>query len=629
MIVGTAGHIDHGKTALVKALTGTDADRLAEEKKRGITIDLGFAYADLGDGSVTGFVDMPGHERLIHNMISGAGGIDAAMIVIAADDGIMPQTSEHLEILSLLAVRHAVVVISKSDLADQTRLSALRSEIEAKLDDTPMRGAPVIAASAVTGQGIDALRLVLSGMAGQMAARSDAGLMRLIVDRSFTLEGAGTVVTGMLVSGAVKIGDEVLLSPSGLPARVRGIRAQDRKADCAGAGARVALNLAGIGKDQISRGDVVLTPGLHAPTDRVDGVLRWIDAKPFASGARARFHAGAADAEARLVSLEGRQDGAELVQIVLDRPLALNWHEAFILRDPSASRTLGGGRLLDLRPPARKRATEDRRNLLAALSIADADTALREVLAVPPHFMDLDGFLRDRSIRPDTGIGSEHVILGAEPRIAISHETLASLSGQIADILAAFHAENPDQQGMPREALRLSLQPRLPKNAFTALLRKAVDDGRIVLESGMVRLPDYIARMSEQDEEIYASIAPQLGGDARFRPPRVRDFAGDLKMDEREIRRMLKLASRLGRVDEIARDHFFLRGTTIEMASILRELSNESEDGWFAAPAFRDRLQNGRKVAIQILDFFDRYGLTLRKGDLRRVNSHRSDLFAG
>ncbi len=627
MIVGTAGHIDHGKTALVKALTGTDTDRLAEEKARGITIELGFAYADLGDGSVTGFVDVPGHERLIQTMIAGSGGIDLGLIVIAADDGIMPQTREHLAILSLLGINRAIVAISKADLADPARLQALAAEIAAELAPTLLAGAQIIPVSAQSGQGIAQLRAALAAEAARLVPAAAGGGFRMVLDRSFTLAGAGTVVTGTVLSGQVRAGDQLVISPEGLPVRVRSLRSQNQPVEVAGAGARVALNLAGVSREQISRGDTAVDPRLHGPTARADLLLHWVDAKPFASGTRARLHSGAAHAEARLVDLGPGPDGGRFVQAVLDRELPLGWGDRFILRDPSASRTLGGGHVLDLRPPARRRATPERLAALAAHDLTDPAASLARLLALPPFHVDLDGFLQARALTSAAEVAGDAVLLGQDPRIAILPDRLAALNAAMAEALAAFHEANPDLQGIGREALRLSLQSRLPKPAFAALLQSQAEAGAVALDGGFVRLPGHAPRMSAEDEALYARIAPELGGDARFRPPRVRDLAAGLSHDERDIRRMMKLAARLGRIDQIAQDHFFLRATTAEMAQMARELSALGDEGWFAAPAFRDRMDNGRKVAIQILDFFDRQGLTLRRGDMRRINPHRVDLF--
>ena len=307
MIIGTAGHIDHGKTALVKALTGTDGDRLAEEKARGITIELGFAYADLGGGKVTGFVDVPGHERFVHTMLAGAGGIDLALLVIAADDGIMPQTLEHLAILDLLGITRGLVALTKSDLADPALITYRQSEIAALLAPTGLAGAQVLPVSALTGAGIAELRQALVLAEDQTNQRADAGRFRMSVDRSFVLSGAGVVVTGTVLSGQVAIGDHVQISPSGLAARVRGIHAQNRKSQIGFAGQRCAFNLAGdaIERDVITRGDMVLDPALFAPSQRLDVRLRVLPSEPKSviTWTPARLHLGAIEVGARLVPL--------------------------------------------------------------------------------------------------------------------------------------------------------------------------------------------------------------------------------------------------------------------------------------------------------------------------------------
>jgi len=634
MIVGTAGHIDHGKTALIKALTGTDADRLAEEKARGITIDLGFAYADLGGGTITGFVDVPGHERLIHTMLAGAGGIDFALLVVAADDGVMPQTREHLAILDLLGISRGIVALTKADLAGPERRADVAGEIRAALAGTGLADAPILPVSAQTGEGIDTLRAALAGAEAETLARENSGLMRFAVDRSFTLSGAGTVVTGMMLSGRVALDDIVTVSPAGLTARVRGIHAQNRKAAEGLAGQRCALNLAGerVTKDAIHRGDIVLSSSLHAPTDRIDAVLAVLasEAKPIGTWFPARLHSHAAEAGARVVPLDGpvAPGGKGLVQLVLDRPVAAAVGDRFILRDTSASRTIGGGRFLDLRPPARKRGTPERLALLAAARNADPAEALCGLIAVAP--VDLAAFLRDRGLAD----GALPALLAAAKAetvgsLALSSKALRDLRAGLAERLAAFHAENPDLAGIGRERLRLALSPRLPKDAFLALLKAEAAAGRVVLDGAFLRLPGHEVRLSPADEDLWRRIYPHLLGETRFRPPRVRDFAGTFGVDERVVRRVLNLAQKLGRADQIAHDHFFARETVREMADIVRDVAAQAEDGWFTAAAFRDRVQNGRKVAIQTLDFFDRLGLTLRKDDLRRINPHRSDLFDG
>lgn len=632
MIVGTAGHIDHGKTALVKALTGTDADRLAEEKARGITIDLGFAYADLGGGAITGFVDVPGHERLIHTMLAGAGGIDMALLVVAADDGVMPQTREHLAILDLLGITQGIVAMTKCDLADTARQARVTAQIRVAIAGTGLADAPILPVSSRNGNGISALRLALRDAEAGTTARRAEGPLRLAVDRSFTLAGTGTVVTGTVVNGRVAVGDQVIVSPSGLAARVRGIHTQNREATQGLAGQRCALNLAGehVTKAAIRRGDVVLAPGLHAPTDRIDATLTVLptEPKPVGTWFPARLHSHATEAGARIVPLADPipPGGSGPVQIVLDRPVAALVLDRFILRDVSASRTIGGGLFLDLRGPARKRRAPDRLALIAAATAQDPAQALSAMLAIAP--VDLNVFSRDRGLSEDAR--DDAIAINCAERIgelALSGTQLNTLRTQLSENLAEFHETNPDLPGLGREKLRLSLHPRLPKPAYLAFLQSEAEASRIVLDGAFVRLPGHEVKLSPDDEALWARIAPALIGENRFRPPRVRDFAGDLDIDEREIRRVMKLTQKLGRTDQIARDHFFARVVTAEMVEIAQDVAAASEDGWFSAPAFRDRVMNGRKVAIEILDFFDRLGVTLRRGDLRRINPHRVELF--
>ncbi len=376
MIVGTAGHIDHGKTSLVRALTGVDTDRLKEEKARGISIELGFAYLPAPDGSILGFIDVPGHEKLVHTMLAGATGIDFALLVVAADDGVMPQTREHMAIIDLLGIGHGIVALTKSDLVPVERREELTVDIANLLAPTRLADADVIPISTVTGEGIDELRQRLFEASGKVGIRPADGRFRLAVDRSFTLQGAGTVVTGTVLSGQVSVGDHVKISPSGREARVRSIHAQNRSTDRGVAGQRCALNLAGEGitKDAIERGDVVLDPALHAPTERVDVMLRLLatETKPVTQWMPVRLHHAAAEVGARVVLLgdDPVAPGSEaLVQLVLEQPIAAAAGDGFVLRDTTAQRTIGGGTLLDLRAPSRKRRTPERLAQLQALAM--------------------------------------------------------------------------------------------------------------------------------------------------------------------------------------------------------------------------------------------------------------------
>jgi selenocysteine-specific elongation factor len=639
MIIGAAGHVDHGKTALVRALTGVDGDRLKEEKARGVTIELGFAYLPIEDGRVLGFVDVPGHERFVRTMLAGATGIDFALLVVAADEGVKPQTLEHLAILDLLGVGQGLVVLSKADLATPERLDEVAAQLRSVVAGTVLEAAEALPVSAVTGQGLDTLRARLAAAAAATAQQSAETRFRLAVDRAFILQGVGVVVTGTVLSGTVRVGDQLTISPSGLPARVRSLHAQNRPAETGRAGDRCALNLAGpdISKAAVRRGDVVLDPGLHAPTDRIDARLRVLssEAKPVGQWFPVRLHHAATEVGARVVLLGDNpiEPGREAdVQLVLERPIAAALQDRFVLRDVSAQRTIGGGRFIDLRGPLRRRRTPERRRQLAALALADPTAAFAALLDAPPYASDLTAFARDHALsaaqtqRLATQSGLVQLQSGGVS-IAISPERWRGFTVGLGEQLAAYHSENPDLQGLGREKLRLQLQPRLPPAVFVAALQRLAGAGELVLDGAFVRLASHTVRLAAGDEAAWALIAPRLGGGQRFRPPRVRDVADATGRPERDIRRLLKLAGRMGWADEIAQDHFFLRATVREMVALCAEEAASADGGAFTAAQFRDRVDNGRKVAIQILEFFDRHGVTLRKGDLRRINPHRLDLF--
>jgi selenocysteine-specific elongation factor len=639
MIIGTAGHIDHGKTSLVRALTGVETDRLREEKARGISIDLGFAYLPAPDGSVLGFVDVPGHEKFVHNMLAGATGIDFVMLVIAADDGIKPQTLEHLAIVDLLGIDRGVVVLTKTDLAAPPWQAKVSADIADLLKNTQLADAPIIPVSTVTGDGISELREHLFDAAHTIRARAASGRFRLAVDRSFTLTGAGTVVTGTILSGAVSVGDRVTISPAGLTARVRSIHAQNQPSPHGVAGQRCALNLAGesVTKDAISRGDVVLDPELHAPTNRIDVELRLLasETKPVTQWMPVRLFHASADTGARLVLLEDAplapgRDGR--VQLVLDQPIAAAAGDRFVLRDTTSQRTIGGGTVLDLRAPARKRRTPERLAQLRAHRIGDPEAALAMMLEIAPRFVELSAFARDRALSAtqlQEIIGRLSIVAAqaAGGTFAMSAPVWLELKRTLLSKLQAFHADNPDLPGIGLERLRLQLEPRLPAPALLSVLQGLVRSKEVALDGAWVRLAGHEVRLTDDDEKLWTKIAPMLAGAERFRPPRVRDIATLLGLRETDVRRLLKVLGRMGRVDEVALDHFFLRATVAEMVGIIIDLSQTQPLGQFIASQFRDRLDNGRKVAIQILEFFDRHGVTLRRGDLRRINKHRLDLF--
>ncbi len=638
MIVGTAGHIDHGKTALVGALSGVDTDRLKEEKARGISIDLGFAYLPTPSDSVIGFVDVPGHEGFVHNMLAGASGIDFVLLVVAADDGVMPQTREHLAIVDILGKNRGIAAITKSDLVSPERLQAVRTEVANVLAETALADIEIVSVSAATGQGVDALREKLFAADKSLGERASNGQFRLAVDRSFTLSGVGTVVTGTVRSGSVAVGDRVLVSPAGHTARVRSIHAQDRPVEQGTLGDRCALNIAGenISKDAVRRGDFILAPDLHAPTDRIDAMLRLLssETRPVRQWTPVHLHHGASEVSARIVNLsdEPIRPGEEKpIQLVLERPIAALAGDRYVVRDTSAQRTMGGGYFLDLRAPQRRRRTPERLALLQAHAIDDPHKALTALLDCPPHHIDLTGFMRDRGLSEDEveTLATEESLVRVPAQksvLALSNDRWSALKRELHDSLARFHKERPNQPGMDADRLRLAVARKLPSVAFQNLLRTLARDGEVSLEGARVRLSEHSVSLPPADEKVWREIEPLIAGDPRFGPPRVRDIGKLISVSEANVRRIMKLAVQMGRVTEVSKDEYLTHGTLVEIIDIIGDLSQTKEKGEFTAADFRDRIGVGRNVAIRILEYFDRQGLTARHDNVRRVDQRRRAL---
>ncbi|BBP04323.1 selenocysteine-specific translation factor [Sulfuriferula plumbiphila] len=634
MIIGSAGHIDHGKTALVKALTGIDADRLKEEKARGITIDLGYAYTPLPNGDVLGFVDVPGHEKFIHNMLAGATGIDFVLLVVAADDGPMPQTREHLHILDLLGLERGVVALTKADRVSAQRLAEARAEIAALLGGSSLEGSDIYPVSALTGTGIPALRERLDAEAQTLHQRSASGHFRLAADRCFTLSGIGTVVTGTVFSGTVAVGDKLVLSPSGIPVRVRSIHAQDRAAQTGVAGQRCALNLVGSGFDKaaVARGDWVLAGPLHAPVTRLDVRLRVLasEDKPLRHWTPVHVHLGATDVTGRVSVLEGEvvAPGMDaLVQLVLDKPIGALHGDRFIVRDQSASRTLGGGRVLDSFPPARGRRTSARIELLRALESGAPAGALQAMLQASASGVDLRRFalnwnLRENEARALWSSLPMRMVEEGETAIGFSPAVWAVLKQRLLDTLTAEHARVPDMLGVDRERLRRMTAPTLSRTAFLALTDELLATDSVRASGLWLHLPGHSVTLLAHEEKLWAKVRPLLDT-VPYQPPRVRDIAKALDVDERAMRLVMQRLARQGEVFQVAHDHFFTREAVAALATIARKLA---EDDALEAAAFRDRIGVGRKLAIQILEFFDRVGFTRRARDSHKLR--HADLFA-
>ncbi len=602
MIIGTAGHIDHGKTALVKALTGVDADRLAEEKKRGITIDLGYAYAPMPDGPVLGFVDVPGHERFVHNMLAGATGIDVVLLVIAANEGVMPQTIEHLQIVDLLGIEHGIVALTKADLVDDDMRDLRAAEIRTLLVKTKLGNAPILPLSSVTGEGIAGLKALLSTF--RTGRERASGHPRLAVDRSFTLQGTGLVVTGTLFSGEVRVEDRLMLSPKGIELRVRGLHAQNRETDSASAGERCALNITGarLGKEDIARGDWITAEELHAPTSVFDIRLKLLasEKKPLKHWTPVHVHLAAVHAMGRIALLEGDrlEPGAEtLAQVVLDQPIGALAHDRLVIRDQSAQWTIGGGVVVDPFASTRNRRKPERLIRLDHMARPTHEAA-RRLLETPPGYFEARPFAVAYNLkaREAEQLWREADAVVAGPLVFGKNQWIAARQALVAT-LAAHHQKAPEQPGLQPDRLRNAMEMRLAKDAFVEVLAAELKIGGVAVDGPWLRLPAHVVSLSKDSEHHWRRIE-QIIRAQRFRPPRVRDFAETLDIAEEDARNLMRRVARMGRVVEVAHDHFYLRETVAEMIGIVADIGAADPSAEITAAAFRDRIDSGRKVAI-------------------------------
>ncbi len=645
MIIGTAGHIDHGKTSLVKALTGIDADRLKEEKARGITIDLGFAYKSSTDGRVLGFVDVPGHEKLIRNMLAGATGIDHVMLVVAADDGPMPQTREHLAILDLLGLSRGVVALTKTDLVSDARLAEARAEVLAMLAPTALAGAALLPVSCISGQGIDALMQHLSEASAALPAAHEHGHFRLAVDRSFSLAGIGTVVTGTAVSGRVSVGDKLVVSPSGKAVRVRGLHAQNQQAESGSAGQRLALNLAGVEKNDIARGDWIVAEPAHAPTQRLEARVRVLagESKALAHWTPLHLHLGAVDVGARVVLLEGAPIApgtSAWVQLELDRPIGALRGDRFILRDQSALRTLGGGAVTDAFAPPSQRRKAERLAVLAALDKPSPADALAALLALePPNGVDLTRFIAQCNLLPDAA----RALMQAVPHRAIINgaTTLAFAKGQlekfvarIGEVLGAHHKRASDSPGMTLEAVQRALTAKTstrPSAAVFALLIGELTRGGTLQRSGpYLRLAGHEASLQGTEQKLWERLQPWLAEGGWNHPPKLSDMlARDRTLPRDQVTRLLQKAARMGKVYAVGPEYFILAAHFCELAVRAQALAQADEHQRLNVKTYRETTGISRHLSLPLVEFFDHIGFTKRDPVGRKIRRDAKEMFGG
>ena len=630
VIVGTAGHIDHGKTALVKALTGIDADRLEEEKRRGITIDIGFAHLELpapeGSRIRLGFVDVPGHERFVRNMLAGVGGIDLVLLVIAADEGIKPQTREHFDICRLLAIRRGITVLTKSDAVDSETLEVVRLEVEdyvrgSFLDTTlaPVRS-PIIAVSSLTGAGLDELKSALAKVASEVTAKDSAALARLPIDRVFTIKGFGTVVTGTLVAGTIRKEEELEVFPSGKRVRVRGVQVHGSPAEAAVAGERTALNLAGLSTEDLARGMTLATADTFRSTSRVDALLSLLpSAKPFKDGARVHFHAYTTEtiAETRLYGVKQLKPGDETyAQLRFAQPMLLLPGDRFIVRQFSPVATIGGGVMLDASPPTRKQRAED---AIAFLKIMQ-DGSSEEVLAARAARrgaigLRLDDIPGEMNIRREeaTKLAVKAGLVWCDP-VLVAPAAFAEVMADVLRALKKFHDANPLVAGMSKEELRdrINLGPEV----FYGVLGNLAEEKKLEVAGELVHLPGRGVVMKDEEAES-KKIIEQAFASAGLKVPSLKEVLAGLKVDKIRAQKIVTLLLRDKVLIKISEDLVFHQSALMDLRHKIAALKTTAPK--IDVAGFKDMTGVSRKYAIPLLEYLDRERVTRRVGDERVI----------
>ena len=625
IVVGTAGHIDHGKSSLVEALTGTDPDRLREEKTRGITIDLGFAHT-VEDGVALSFVDVPGHERFVRNMLAGVGGMDLVMLHVAADESVMPQTREHFEICRLLRVPAGLVVITKADLADDAMLEVVRLEVEELVAGSFLEGAPALAVSARTGAGLEALRLGLAGLAKTVRQRASEGAPRLPVDRVFSMKGFGTVATGTLLSGCLSQDDDLVLQPSGRPVKVRGLQVHGALQAEAVAGQRVAVNLAGLEVADVSRGETLTRPGAVTVTRHVDVRVELLEsAKPLRHGARIRFHQGTRELLGRVALSDGSHvepGAAAFARVHLEAPVVLVRGDRFILRAYSPLSTIAGGTVLDPLPP--RRGVRTPAGVARFEKLREGDTPDDAVMAM----MDERGLaglsvdeLASRAGVPDHGreaLEGRLVKDGRAARIGtvlVAASRLSAVEPQMLDALKRYHARHPLEDGMPREELRERLFADVPLAVYEEVLRRLVA-GKTVVARERVALAEHAVALTDEEARACDIMLDTLRG-AALAPPDSSALARAIGVAPDVVKRMAVLLGRRGKIvrtGDLCFDPAAL-GALKSRVQALKHSGTETLD----VAAFKGHFDLTRKHAIPLLEYLDRERVTRRVGDVRRI----------
>jgi len=622
MIIATAGHVDHGKTSLVRALTGIDTARLPEEKARGLTIDLGFAYVPLPDGGLLGFVDVPGHQRFIKNMLAGVGNVDHALLVVAADDGVMPQTIEHVEILDLLGVARATIAITKIDKVEAARCEEVETKVRALLGRLPIVAENVARTSVRTLEGIGALRTHLVALAQAHVTPPPAGRFRLAADRAFILHGVGVVVTGSVHAGVAHVGETVTVAPGGKAARLRGLRIHDRNVSSVQAGDRCAIQLAGASLDDVQRGAWIIA-GPNQAAERIEVELRPYD-RPLRHWTPAHLHIGTEDLTCRVALLSAKvaqPSEAAMATLHLDRPIAAWAMQRFILRDQSAQRTLGGGMVIEPLPPARQNSTQ-RLARLDALKALDTATALARMLAASSRGFDFDAFAQSHNLTAQESeallaVHAAKVCHNGNTRIILHADHWNVLRNQIVELLNAHHRKHPELLGLNEMRIHATLRPQVAKSLLRQAIMELCNAGILARSGVIIHHCGHRAQPTPAEAALWVRLKPALAANG-VRPPRVRELVDLIGVALDRLESFLARAEELGWVHRVAENRYFLPATLLELERIAEHLATEDTDGTFAAADFNRASGIGRNLTIQVLEYFDRIGTTRRHGDRRR-----------
>lgn len=626
LVIGTAGHVDHGKSSLVLALTGQNPDRLPEEQRRGLTIDLGFAQFQLPSGRRAALVDVPGHERFIKNMVAGASGIDLVLLVIAADEGVMPQTREHLDIVQLLGIKHGIVVLTKIDLVDDEWLELVEEEIREQLQGTPFAGAPLVRVSNVTGEGLDQLLETLDQLIPHVPPRRQDAYPRLHIDRVFTVAGFGTVVTGTLVAGRIEVGQQLEIQPTGLPVRVRQIQVHGRTVEIAVAGQRVALNLTGIDRESVHRGHVLVAPGSLRPVRLFAGVMELLPhaVQGIKSGARLRIHTGTSEIIGRCLLLDRDQlEPGERCYMLFraESDMVVARGDRFIVRSYSPMHTIGGGTVLD---PGRRyrRFRPESIEQLSVLEGGDIEQMVQLVLVRAGEPLPARRIATELGLTPEAVDRALETMLDRDAIIRIGgtfyvhRHVYNSMLARVTSLLEAHHHKFPLRPGMSREELRSELAPGLDGKAFTDLLDKLMRDGALVVSGEVARRPDFQPKLNAAQEAALQKMEEHYQ-QAGSTPATLSELVQQLGMKPVEVRALADILVERGRVVRVS-DELYLAAPVYDdlVTAICRRIFQEGPQ---TVAQIRDLLGTTRKYVVPLLEHLDQVQLTRRAGDRREL----------